>query len=87
MKKPEYYLDCVKELKKDSVIIEKEINLPEGKTTTEGQYPKLNPDDKCTYPERASCNDGEFFCRCEFMEYDNSESPFSPNRWKCTFKK
>ena len=34
MKKPNYYEDCVKEIKNTSVIIEKEIQLPDGKTTT-----------------------------------------------------
>ena len=51
-------------------------------------YPKLNKN--CAYPLRGACNSGEnsnsFWARCEYMKYDNSESPFSNQRWKCEFK-
>ena len=87
MEKPKYYTDDVKEIGKGFIVIERRINLPEGKTTVIGQYPKLNTDDKCVYPERACCNHGDFFTRCEYMQYDNSESASSSTRWKCTFKK
>lgn len=79
--KPKYYHDSVKKIKKNLVVIENEIVLPEGKTTTEGNYPKFRDEDNCAFPERASCNDGDFFCRCEFMEC------ISMGNWKCTFKK
>ena len=50
-------------------------------------YPKLNDDKNCKYPERKDCNYGEGYDRCEYMKYDNSESIFSPTRWKCMYKK
>lgn len=51
-----------------------------------GPYPKLR---QCpTYPLRQSCNDGENetsrWKRCEYMQYDSSQSPLSPARWRCT---
>jgi hypothetical protein len=84
MEKPDYYENNVKEIKEGKVVVE--ISLPEGKTTTPGEHPKLKDDGECAYPERASCNQGLFFKRCKYMQYDNSASPFSPSRWKCTFK-
>ena len=77
--KPKYYLDNVKKIKKDSVVIEETIFLADGKTTPKGEYPKLNSDDKCCFQERASCNYGEFFSRCEFMKFDCG-------MWRCIFK-
>ena len=52
------------------------------------KYPKLNSQENCAYPEREICNfdDAGDLKRCEYMKYDNSESIFSPNRWKCTHK-
>jgi len=87
MKKQEYYHDCVKEIGDEFVIVEKKYILEKGKTTTKGEYPKLNSDDKCNFPERATCNDGEFFIRCPFMKYHISQSSFNSSRWKCTFVK
>lgn len=79
-KTPHYYNDSVIEVKQNSVIIKKEINLPEGKTTTRGDYPKLEEKDNCAYPERDSCNYGEFFFRCEYMKCKNL------GNWTCKFK-
>jgi hypothetical protein len=80
MEKKEYYDDSVIEIKESSVIMIKEISLPKGKTTLKGEYPKLNQDRDCAYPERASCNYGEFFKRCEYMKCK------SFGDWKCEFK-
>ena len=80
--KPEYYNDSVKEIGNGFVIVEQKFILKEGKTTTEGKYPKLESDDNCSYPERASCDHGEFFKRCPLMKYDNSK-----NKWFCDYKK
>ena len=53
------------------------------------KYPKLNDDKNCKYPEREVCNfdDEKGIKRCEYMKYDNSQSPFSSTRWKCMYKK
>ena len=59
------------------------------------KYPKLNDDKHCAYPEREVCNydidaksyEERKYQRCEYMKYDNSVSPFSDSRWKCTYKK
>jgi len=53
------------------------------------KYPKLNTQENCKYPEREICNydDEKGIKRCEYMKYDNNESPFSSNRWKCMYKK
>jgi hypothetical protein len=59
------------------------------------KYPKLNNDRNCKYPERETCNydvsaneySDRKYQRCEYMKYDNNESPFSENRWKCKYKK
>lgn len=83
--KKDYHLDNVKEIGNGKVVIE--LNLPEGKLTTDGEYPKLNSDDKCAYSKRASCNDGLFFKRCPYMKYDNSQSICSSTRWRCVFCK
>lgn len=80
MKKPEYYKDIVKEIKENSVIIEKEIFFEKGKTTPKGEYIKLNQDNNCCYPERACCNYGEFFERCPYMKC------LSLGNWICIFK-
>ena len=82
MVKPEYYDDSVKEIGEGFVIIEKKLILEKGKTTTKGEHPKLNSNDRCKFPERASCNYGEFFIRCPFMKYNNSY-----NCWSCTYGK
>ena len=58
-----------------------------GKTTLKGQYPKLANDNVCKYIERLDCDAGKGYNRCEYMKYDNSQSTFSPNRWKCIAKK
>lgn len=81
MNKKDYYDESVIEVKEHSVIIKKEIPLPEGKTTPKGEYPKLKQDKDCAYSERASCNYGEFFKRCEFMKCK------SFGDWRCEFKK
>ena len=54
--------------------------LPKNKTTTVGEQPKLNSEDKCAYNERASCNYGEFFRRCPYMKYNNSSGL---GYWSC----
>lgn len=74
-------MDNVKNIGTGFVIVEKRIELPKGKTTTEGDYSKLADDEKCAYPERASCNYGNFFNRCEFMEC------ISMGHWECANKK
>jgi len=53
------------------------------------KYPKFRDKENCAYPEREICNyDRDAGIeRCEYMKYDNSVSPFSPDRWKCTYKK
>ena len=53
------------------------------------KYPKFRDKEDCAYPEREICNyDTEAgIKRCEYMYYDNDESPFSANRWKCKYKK
>ena len=80
-KTQEYYEDSVIEIKENSIRIKKEIELPKGKTTTEGEYSKLKIDEECAYPERASCNYGEFFSRCKHMKCK------SFGNWICEFKK
>jgi hypothetical protein len=50
--------------------------LEPGKTTLRGEYPKLAEPPKCSHPERLSCNNGEGFKRCEFMENINGS-------WRC----
>lgn len=57
-------------------------HLEPGKTTLKGEYPKLNNDSNCKFPDRLSCNSGIGFRRCEFMEYGGSLG-----YWKCTYKK
>ncbi len=52
-----------------------------GKTTLKGEYPKLNNDSNCKFPDRLSCNSGVGFRRCEFMEYGGSLG-----NWKCTYE-
>lgn len=79
--KKEYHTNEVIDITKNSVILKKEIPLQEGKTTTRGEFPKLNSDDNCKYPERACCNYGEFFERCPYMKC------ISMGNWKCTFNK
>lgn len=74
--KYKYYTEAVKNIGVGFVIIEKRIELPIGKTTTKGEYPKLAEDVICEFPERANCNYGDFFNRCEYMKYVNG--------WKCT---
>lgn len=51
--------------------------LEPGKTTPRGEYPKLAEPPKCVHPERASCNHGEGFLRCEFMDHVGGA-------WACT---
>lgn len=77
----EYYTKDVKEVKDGEVIIEKRIKLPKGKTTTEGLYPKFKEGDECAFPERASCNYGEFFERCPHMKC------MDVGKWICNFDK
>ncbi len=79
--KKKYYSNNVIEVRKNSVVVKKEIPLPEGKTTTKGEYSKFNVDNNCAYPERASCNSGEFFFRCPYMKF------ISLGNWKCFFNK
>jgi len=74
--KASYHNSKLKKIEKNMATIE--IILPEGKTTPEGEYPKLKDDNSCIFPERASCNYGLFFERCPFMKYDNSL-----NCWRC----
>lgn len=54
-------------------------------------YPKFRKKEDCAYPERIECNydtsGKNKYERCEYMYYDNNESPFSPYRWKCSYKK
>lgn len=59
---------------------------PKADVIPAGEHPKIRD---CTqYPLRKSCNFGENaearWPRCEFMQYDNSQSIFSPSRWICT---
>ena len=65
---------------KDKIVIIKTYLLEEGKTTLKGEYLKLKHNSECKYPKRLSCNYGDGFERCEFMEYDNSI-----NMWVCKF--
>lgn len=81
--KPDYYDDTVKELGEGFVIIQRKIALPAGKTTIQGDHPKLAADADCAFPERASCNHGDFFTRCPYMVYNRTE--YGGN-WRCTFK-
>ena len=50
-------------------------------------YPKLK--ESCPYPLRGACDSGQnstsVWARCEFMQYDNSKSPFSSERWRCIY--
>jgi len=91
MEQPEYYTDIVKEYSQEKhidnkniisgfVIIQKQVHLPLGKTTIRGEYPKLVSDNRCSYPERADCNFGDFYNRCKYMEYSRGE-------WICSCPK
>ena len=82
MEKPDYYESTVEEFGEGFVIIKKKIDFDKDKTTTKGEHSKLNSDDLCKYPERACCNYGDFFVRCQFMKYNREYS-----RWFCSFKK
>jgi len=80
-KKLNYYSSNIEEIGEGFVIIKKRINFEKDKTTPKGEYPKLNSNDKCAYPERACCNYGEFFIRCPNMKYNQQF-----NNWFCNFK-
>ena len=43
--------------------------LEPDKITLRGEHPKLATPPKCLHPERLSCNYGDGFNRCEFMQY------------------
>ena len=71
----------------DMFIVTKIYFFEKGKTTLKGDYPKFKENKDCKYPERLDCNSGPGYERCEHMYYDNLESPFSDNRWKCKYNK
>jgi hypothetical protein len=48
-------------------------------------YPKFKKDEDCAFPERKICNWDETLG--PYMKYDNSKSIFSPERWRCIYKK
>lgn len=85
-KKPEYYDEDVIEFDEDKIVIRREIKLPKGKTTLEGERSylhqiKFKEDNKCAFPERADCNSGFFYKRCKFMNFK------SLGNWECVYKK
>ncbi len=57
--------------------------LEEGATTLRGEHAKLAKPPRCVFPARLSCNYGDGFDRCEFMEYSGDHSTYGSN-WTCT---
>jgi len=66
----------VGELKDGKLLVSFHYLLEPGKTTPRGEHPKLAGEPKCAYPTRLSCNYGEGFQRCEYMNYEEG-------RWSC----
>jgi hypothetical protein len=56
--------------------------MEKGKTTPKGEYPKLADDKHCAFPERADCNNGNCYNRCDYMTYGGR-----PGNWFCSFSK
>ena len=54
--------------------------LEEDMITLRGTHPKLSPPTMCNCLNRLSCDYGEGFERCEFMNYVNGV-------WVCTYKR
>ena len=65
----------------NKIVEKKTWFLPEGKTTPKGAYQKFLPERDCPFPERADCNSGPGYSRCEFMKF------VSLGNWACKHKK